>query len=156
MNKIEQRLQDLNLYLPSLAKVQANYLPAKRHENLIYVSGQLPIKEGKIILEGQMNKNRDLKEAQDAMACCFLNGLAAAIYTLEKENIKLSLKGVLRLGAFVSSTSDFYEQHLVANGASDLAEKIFGLSGLHARSALGVCSLPKNATVELEILFELA
>ena len=154
VSEIENKIKKLGLTLPERNTLYniANYVPALVYENQIFVSGQLPIKEGKIIIEGQMDEKRDLSEAQYAMSICFINGLSLAMGLLKKEN---EIKGILRLVAFVSSKEKFYDQHLVANGASNLAIDIFGEEGYHTRSAVGVSALPKNSTVELEIIFKL-
>lgn len=103
------------------------------------------------MLAGPMTRDRDLEPAQAAMGQCLLNGLAAAAAVVKLDDIR----GVLKLGAFVASTPDFFEHHKIANGASDLAQQIFGDAGKHARFAVGVTALPLGATVELEIQFTL-
>ena len=149
---VSKKLQEIGLTLPEIPKPVASYVPARRTGNLIFVSGQLPLKDGKLILTGPMdNKNHTLEEAQEAMATCFLNGLAAA-QTVSDIDV---IQKVIRLAAFVASTPDFTDHHKVANGASELARKIFGENGVHARAAFGVPSLPLGATVELEIIFQL-
>lgn len=100
---------------------------------------------------GALDSEEDLKRAQTAIRQCFLNALAAAGLVTELDNIAR----VIRLGAYVNSTPRFTQHHLVANGASDLAREIFGDEGVHARFAIGVPSLPLNASVELEVIFEL-
>jgi enamine deaminase RidA (YjgF/YER057c/UK114 family) len=147
---LKNRLKELNIELPTPTAPLAAYTPARIHNNLIYLSGQLPLKNGNLMLTGQMTPGKSIDEAKEAMAQCFLNGLAAASLVCDPDKIK----GVLRLGAFVSSSADFHSHHLVANGASELAQKIFGEAGVHVRSAVGVSSLPLDSTVELEIIFE--
>ena len=144
-----KNLEKLGYSLAQPKAPLASYVPAKSWQDLVFVSGQLPFKAGSLLMTEPMHAGRQLSQAQEAMAYCFLNGLAAAAQevTLDK------LKGILRLGAYVASAPDFTEQHLVANGASDLAESLFGESGKHTRFAVGVPSLPMNAAVELEILF---
>jgi enamine deaminase RidA (YjgF/YER057c/UK114 family) len=148
---ILEKLKQLGITLPPANPPLASYLPAKISGNLVFISGQLPLKDGKLLVTGQMTPERDQEEVIKAMAQCFLNGLASATTVCSLDQIK----GVVRLGAFVSSAENFYEQHKIANGASDLSQKIFGDSGIHSRSSLGVSSLPMNATVELEIIFQL-
>lgn len=146
---ISEKLKEMGLDLPKVVPPVASYVPAKKMGNLIYVSGQLPMQDGKLTMTGLMTKDRSLEEAQKAMAICFLNGIAAAATVAELDEVK----GVVRLGGMVASASDFTDQHKVANGASDLAQKIFGEHGIHARAAFGVAGLPLGVTVELEILF---
>lgn len=147
---LSRRIAELGLELLPAVKPVASYVPAVRAGNLIFVSGQLPMKGGKLLLTGAMTPKRDLQEAQAAMARCFLNGIAAASLVVDIDRIT----SVVRLGAYIASVPDFTEQHKVANGASNLAQKIFGDSGMHARFAIGVPSLPLNSTVELEIIFQ--
>ncbi len=151
MPALTARLQELGIALPQLSPPLASYVPAKREGNIIYVSGQLPLRGGELMLAGPMTKDRELEPAQAAMAQCFLNGLAAAGGVAKLDDIG----GVLKLGAFVASAPDFFEHHKIANGASDMAQQIFGDAGKHARFAVGVAALPLGATVELEIQFTL-
>jgi len=146
---IIEKLQSLGLSLPDAPKPVAAYIPAKRDGNIIYVSGQLPVRSGELMLTGIIDSDDKVAEAQKAIGQCFLNALAAVTSITPLENIK----GVLRLCAFVASSPDFTSQHLVANGASELALSLFGESGRHSRSAVGVASLPLNAAVELEVQF---
>lgn len=149
---IQDRLQKLGIQLPNPPEPLAAYIPARKSGNLIYISGQLPLKDGNLMMTGPMIPGRSIDEAKTAMAQCFINGLSAATQVCDIE----SIKGVVRLGAYVAGTTDFTEQHLVANGASEIIPEIFGKHGLHARAAVGVSSLPLNATVELEIIFEIS
>ncbi len=109
------------------------------------------MKDGKLLMTGKLSPGQKLEEAQAAMQQCFLNAIAAALLVAQESE----LKRVLKLVAFVSSTPDFQDQHKVANGASDLAKQLFGDAGIHARSAVGVASLPLDASVELEVIFSL-
>jgi len=149
---ISARLKELGLELPQPAKPLASYVPARKSGDLIFISGQLPLENGALMMTGPMTGERSLEEAQEAMARCFLNGLAAATLESPLDGIR----EVIRLGAFVASVPEFTDQHLIANGASNLAQEIFGKAGKHARAAVGVPCLPLNATVELEILFRVA
>lgn len=143
------KLAELGLVLPPVAKPVAAYTPARREGSLIFISGQLPLKDGQLLATGAMTPDRDLAEIQAAMGQCFLNAVAAAGLVCDLDDIE----GVIKLSAFVACSADFYDQHLVANGASELAQKIFGQSGVHARAAVGVPALPLGATVELEVIF---
>lgn len=148
---VKQKLQTLGISLPAVVPPVASYVPAKRCGNLVYISGQLPVKDGQLLMKGAVSAGSSLDNAKAAMRQCFLNGLAAAGLVCDLD----AIKGVVRLGAFVSSAPGFTDQHLIANGASDLAKEIFGEAGIHARAAVGVASLPLDASVELEILFEI-
>ena len=146
---LRERLKELGLAVPELNPPLASYVPARRHETIVYVSGQLPLLNGDLQMSGPMHSARSLDQAQEAMARCFLNGLAAAATVVDLD----ALQGVLKLGAYVASEPDFTDQHKVANGASNLAQELFGNNGVHARFAVGVAALPLGATVELEIQF---
>jgi enamine deaminase RidA (YjgF/YER057c/UK114 family) len=148
---LKKRLEELGIIIPEAPKPVASYIPAKIHNDCLYISGQLPIKNGNLISTGQLRDEKDVEKGKIAMEQCFINALAAAATIIDLN----SLKGVLKLTAFVSSSSEFTLQHLVANGASDLIFKIFGDAGKHVRSAIGVYSLPLNASVELEVIFTL-
>lgn len=146
---LRDRLKELGIEIPALTPPLAAYIPARKHAGIVYVSGQLPLENGHLLMNGPMHGERSLDEAQNAMARCFLNGIAAAGTAVDLDE----LKGVLKLGAYVSSEPDYIDQHKVANGASDLAREIFGDAGVHTRFAVGVTALPLGATVELEIQF---
>ncbi|MCX7810060.1 MAG: RidA family protein [Leptospiraceae bacterium] len=146
---IKRRLEELGIILPEVPKPVASYIPAKIQENLLYISGQLPLKDGKLLLTGALKQESDVENGKKAMEQCLINSLAAASSVIDIDQIK----GILKLTAFVASTQDFVWQHLVANGASELAFRIFGDAGKHVRSAVGVASLPLNASVELEVIY---
>lgn len=148
---LQSKLIELGIQLPQANAPLASYVPARIDGDRILVSGQLPMKEGSLLMTGPLQSEEDVKKAQAAMEQCFLNGLAAATRLVEPDRIH----GVIRLGAFVAGTPEFIWQHLVANGASHMAEKIFGESGKHVRAAVGVSSLPLNASVELEMTFSI-
>ena len=137
---ILNNLKNLGYKLPKLSSPLASYVPAQLWQGSVFVSGQLPLVDGNLIMEGVMDKKRDIEEGKRAMAFCFLNGIAAAATKVDVDKIK----GVLRLGAYIASAPDFFDQHLVANGASDLALSLFGEAGRHTRFAIGVHSLPIN------------
>jgi len=149
---LRKRLQELGHALPEASAPLASYTPARVWQGAVYVSGQLPLKKGELLLTGPMTADRSIEEAQNAMAQCFLNGLAAAVLVADLDRIV----GVLKLGAYVASAPDFTGQHKVANGASDLARDLFGEVGVHTRFAVGAAALPLGATVELELILVLA
>ncbi|MFN3604776.1 MAG: RidA family protein [Leptonema sp. (in: bacteria)] len=142
-------LKELKIQLPEAPKPLASYIPSKIEGNLLFISGQLPLKDGKLLSIGPLQNEKDIERGRIAMEQCFLNSLSAASSLIDIDKIK----GVLKLTAFVASEESFTYQHLVANGASDLAYKLFGETGKHTRSAIGVTSLPLNASVELEVIF---
>ncbi len=146
---IENKLKELGIILKESPKPVASYIPARIHNNLLYISGQLPIKDGNLISIGPLKDEKDIEKGKKAMEQCFINSLSAASLILDIN----SIKGILKLTAFISSNQNFTWHHLVANGASDLAVQIFGENGKHVRSAIGVPSLPLNASTELEVIY---
>jgi len=150
---IEKRLADLGVTLPAAAAPAANYVPFVRSGNLLFTAGQLPLKDGKLQAAGLLGRDLDTAAGREAAKLCAINILAqtkAALGDLEK------IARVVKITAFVASTTDFTEQHLVANGASDFLAAALGERGKHARSAVGMASLPLNAAVEVEAIIEIA
>ncbi|RWO83903.1 MAG: RidA family protein [Mesorhizobium sp.] len=148
---IEKRLSDLGVTLPVAAAPAANYVPYCGSGNLLFIAGQLPLSEGKLQASGLLGRDVDIAIGQEAAKYCAINILAqakAALGDLEK------IRRVVKITVFVASTPDFFEQHLVANGASDLLVAVLGDPGKHARAAVGAASLPLNAAVEIEAIFE--
>ncbi|MBP1682924.1 MAG: putative YjgF family translation initiation inhibitor [Ignavibacteriaceae bacterium] len=145
---IEDKIKELGLELPEVAKPLAAYIPAKQVGNLVMTSGQVPLVKGVINFDGKVGSDLTEEEGQKAAQICALNCLAAikgVIGNLDK------IIEVVKLTVFVASTPEFTSQPKVANGASELIGKIFGESGKHVRSAVGVTSLPLNASVEIEM-----
>jgi enamine deaminase RidA (YjgF/YER057c/UK114 family) len=148
---IEKRLSDLGVTLPVAAAPAANYVPYCRSGNLLFTAGQLPLKDGKLQASGLLGRDVDTATGKDAAKYCAINILAqakAALGDLEK------IRRLVKITVFVASATDFVEQHLVANGASDFLVAALGERGKHARSAVGTASLPLNAAVEIEAIFE--
>ncbi len=148
---IEKRLSDLGVTLPVAAAPAANYVPYCRSGNLLFTAGQLPLKEGKLQASGLLGREVDTASGKEAAKHCAINILAqakAALGDLEK------IRRLVKITVFVASAPDFVEQHLVANGASDFLVAVLGDRGKHARSAVGTASLPLNAAVEIEAVFE--
>ena len=151
MNIIDQKIAELGLTLPTPSVPVAAYVPYVISGNLIFISGQLPLLNGAVSLTGRLGENVDIEAGQKAAALCALNIIA---------QVKAALKGDLtrvekcvKVGGFVSSTADFYEHPKVINGASELIQSVFGEKGQHARFAVGVGSLPRNAAVEVDAVF---
>ncbi|RNJ42917.1 hypothetical protein B5V01_17370 [Mesorhizobium erdmanii] len=148
---IEKRLSDLGVTLPVAAAPAANYVPYCRSGNLLFTAGQLPLKDGKLQASGLLGRDVDTASGKEAAKYCAINILAqakAALGDLEK------ISRLVKITVFVASAADFVEQHLVANGASDFLVAALGERGKHARSAVGTASLPLNAAVEIEAIFE--
>lgn len=149
---VDAKLASLGIVLPTVPGPFGAYVPAKRSGNLVFVAGQLPMKDGKLLASGQVPSRCSVDQARAAVRQCVINGLAA-VRTVEPDLNRIA--GVVRVGAFVSSDPTFTEQPRVANGASELLLELFGDAGRHARAAVGVNILPLDASVEVEFVFEL-
>lgn len=151
---IEKKLADLGIVLPSPASPVANYVGFVRAGNLLTVSGQLCFDgEGKLVVKGKLGGGVSIEDGQKAARACAVNVLAqikAALGDLDK------VVRVVRLGGFINSAPDFFDLPKVMNGASDLMVNAFGENGRHARTTVGVASLPMDAAVEVEGLVEVA
>jgi enamine deaminase RidA (YjgF/YER057c/UK114 family) len=152
MKKISERLKELSIELPAAAGSFGAYVPVKRAGNLVYLAGQLPMKDGRLLATGQVPAKTPVEFAKLAARQCVINALGAVQSILGSVDI---LTGVVRVGVFVSSDSTFTQQPQVANGASELLVEIFGESGKHVRAAVGVNTLPLDASVEVEFIFEI-
>jgi enamine deaminase RidA (YjgF/YER057c/UK114 family) len=150
---IEAKLAELGITLPRPMAPIANYVPYVVTGNIVVVSGQVPAIDGKIAITGKLGWGVSLDRGREAARLCFINVLvhlkAACGGNLER------VRRVVRLGGFVACSTEFTDQALVMNGASDLAVAVFGEAGRHARSTIGVPSLPADAAVEVEGMFEI-
>ncbi len=149
---IEENLKSLNITLPSPPKPAGAYIPVVKSENTVYVSGQIPIEDGKVAFKGKVPSVQSLEQAQKAAKLCAINALAqlkSELGSLDK------VSRILRVSGFVNSEPDFIEQPKVINAASDLLFEIFGEKGQHSRIAVGVASLPLGATVEIDMIVEI-
>ncbi|MCW2680758.1 MAG: RutC family protein [Frankiales bacterium] len=147
-----QRLEELGLQLPPVVPPVAAYVPAVRSGNLLFTSGQLPMVDGELPATGKVGAMVTAEQAKDMARTCALNGLAAidALVGLD------AVVKVVKVVGFVASAPDFTGQPGVVNGASELLGQVFeGDAGQHARSAVGVASLPLDAPVEVELVVEL-
>lgn len=153
MSIIEKRLLELGVKLPEVAAPAANYIPIAETGKLLLTSGQLPMKDGKLMAMGRLGSDLGTEAGKLAAKWCAVNVLAAArsaLGDLEK------IEQIVKITVFVASAPDFTEQHLVANGASDFFVSVLGERGRHARSAVGTAVLPLNAPVEVEAIIEVA
>ena len=149
---IENRLSELGIELPKVAKPLANYLPFVVTGNLVFVSGQLPMWDGELMLTGKLGDNIQLTDGQTAARYCGLNLIAQVKEACYGDLDRVT--AVIKLGGFVNSTADFTEQAKVINGASALRFEIFENKGKHARSAVSCPSLPLGSSVEIDGVFE--
>ena len=151
MSTPEERLAELGLSVPEVAKPVAAYIPAVRSGNLVFTSGQLPMREGQLMATGKVGGEVSAEEAVACAQQCGLNALAAVRAELGDLS---AVKRVVKVVCFVASTPDFTGQPAVANGVSELLGQVFGDIGRHARSAVGVPVLPLDAPVEVELIVE--
>lgn len=148
----EKRLEELNITLPSAAKPVANYVPWARTGNLVFVSGQIPIKEGKPVATGKVGTDVDLQKAQEAARLCTLNALS---WIRDAAGSLDNVVRVVKVTGYVAAAPGFHEIPQVINGASDLLGEVFGEAGRHSRAAVGAAELPLNVPVEIEFLVEI-
>jgi len=151
MSTPESRLEKMGLTIPAVAKPVAAYVPAVRTGSYVYTSGQLPMVDGKLAATGKVGGDVDADTAKGLAQICALNALAAIRAEIGELS---SVARVVKVVGFVASTPDFTGQPGVVNGVSELLGEVFGDAGVHARSAVGVASLPLDAPVEVELVVE--
>lgn len=148
---IDPVLAELGLTLPSPAKPVAAYIPSRRVGDLVFISGQIPLVDGKLLAQGLVPTQVSEEEALGCARQCALNALAAVFGALNADE---GIVQIVRVGCFVASPSDFGGHPRIANGASELLVQILGDAGRHARAAVGCSSLPLNAPVEVEMIVQ--
>ncbi len=146
------KLAELGLELPEVVPPVASYVPAVQSGHHVYVSGQLPMAEGKLLATGKVGAGVSAEQAKQLAQRCALNALAAIDSLVGLENVVK----IVKLTGFVASAPGFTGQPGVMNGASDLFGAVFGEAGRHARSAVGVAELPLDAPVEVEVIVEVS
>ncbi|MDE2517498.1 MAG: RidA family protein [Rhodospirillales bacterium] len=151
---IEARLAEMDIVLPKPVAPIANYVPVVITGTLAVVSGQIPVIDGKVAYTGQVGIGVSIEEATKAARQCMINVLAQLRAACDGDLDRV--RRVVRLGGFIAAPSSFTQHAVVMNGASDLAVAVFGENGRHARSTIGVPSLPADAAVEVEAMVELA
>ncbi|HET9018505.1 MAG TPA: RidA family protein [Acetobacteraceae bacterium] len=151
---IDTRLAALGIALPQPARPVANYVPFVVTGNLVVISGQVPLLDGKVAVTGKVGATVSLEDGVRAARLCFINLLAqlreACAGDLDR------VQQVVRLGGFIAAPAEFTQHAAVMNGASDLAVEVFGEAGRHARTTVGVPSLPLDCAVEVEGMFRIA
>ena len=150
---IQARLKDLGVILPTPAVPAANYVPFVLSGSTLYVSGQLPAKDG-VMIKGCLGKDVSIEQGQEAAKLCAINILAQVNAALGG-NLSRIVRCV-KLGGFVASAPDFFDHPKVVNGASDFIVAALGDAGKHARCAVGVAALPFGVAVEVDAVFEVA
>ena len=154
MASIDARLSELGIELPAAPRPVASYVPAVRTGSLLFVSGQVPLREGRLVAEGPVPSVTSPEAAVAAARQCVLNGLAVMRDALGGDLDRV--RRIVRVGVFVCSDPGFTGQPGVGNGASDLLVEIFGEAGRHARAAVGSVALQLGASVEVEFVVEVA
>ncbi|MFT6220221.1 MAG: enamine deaminase RidA (YjgF/YER057c/UK114 family) [Myxococcota bacterium] len=150
---INKKLKKLGIILPEPVVPIANYVPFVKTGNQVFISGQIPIENGKVIFTGKLGKDISIEDGQKAARICAINILA---------NLNIACDGDLgkvvrciKLGIFVNSDPSFTDHPIVANGASDLMVEVFAEKGKHSRFAMGAGSLPRGVAVEVDAIFEI-
>ena len=147
MSDVPAKLAELGLELPRPAAPVAAYVPVVEHGGMLYVSGQLPFRDGQVVT-GRLGDDTDVASGYDAARRCALMLVAQIGQALDGDWSRV--ERIVKLGVFVNSTPDFTDQPQVANGASDLMEALFGDAGKHARAAVSAPSLPRGVAVEID------
>lgn len=153
MSDLVKKLKELNIALPEVSLPAANYVPCNISGNILYVSGQLPMENGKAQFIGKVGRDFSIEQGQDCAKLCTINILAHVSKILGGDLGRI--KKLIRLGVFVNAPDDFTDHPKVANGASDLMVNLMGDNGKHARFAVGVSGLPFGVAVEVDATFEL-
>jgi enamine deaminase RidA (YjgF/YER057c/UK114 family) len=152
MGTIERRLRAAGVTLPEAPRPVAAYVPAVKVGNLVFVSGQIPLRDGALMATGPVPSAVGPGAAAEAARQCAVNAMAVLAAMLDGDLDRV--RRIVRVGVFVASDPGFDGQPQVANGASELLVEVFGDAGRHARAAVGSVALPLGATVELEMTVE--
>jgi enamine deaminase RidA (YjgF/YER057c/UK114 family) len=149
---VEEKLKKLNIKLPDFNLPVANYISYNQVGNLVFVAGQTCKWNGQLQYAGKVGKEYSVEQGQEAARLCGLNILMQIKIACDGDFERV--KKCVRLGVFVNSSDDFYQQAKVANGVSDLMVEVFGDKGKHVRTTVSSNSLPSNTAVEVEAIFE--
>ena len=150
---IADNLKKLNIELPNAPSPVGAYVAYKIINKLLYISGQLPIKSNGEIIKGKIGRNLTLEDGQEASKLCVINILAQASKAMNGDLDKI--KNCIKITGFVNSTDDFFDQPKVINPASETLSSVFGDKGKHTRAAISSNSLPLDAAVEIDAIFEI-
>ena len=148
---VQNQLQKLGIDLPIASKPLANYVGTRKVGNIVYVSGQLPVENSKLMYTGKVGQDISVEDAVKAAQLCAINVLSqlAAILSNDLD----AIESCVRIGVYINSIPAFEDHAIVANGASDFIFNVLGSAGTHTRSAIGCHSLPKNVAVEVDAIF---
>lgn len=149
----EEKLKELGIDLPETPRPLGSYVPAVKTGNLVFLSGILPLREGKLIRYGRVGEEITVKDAREDAKVAVINALAVLRSYIGSLN---TVQRCIKITGYIASSPDFTDQPKVLNAASDLLYAIFGETGKHARSAVGVSVLPLNASIEIECIFEVS
>jgi enamine deaminase RidA (YjgF/YER057c/UK114 family) len=143
----------MGVSLPAAVAPGANYVPTVRSGNLLFIAGQVPVRDGKLEFVGKLGAGLSVEQGRQAARLCAINILAQVAAALDGDLDRVVR--CVRLGGFVNAVPEFTEQPQVINGASDFIVEVFGDSGKHARTAIGAGSLPRGVAVEVDAIFEI-
>jgi len=147
----EAKVQELGLTIPTPAKPLAAYVPAVRTGNLVFVSGQLPSRDGQLLYKGLLGRDVTAEQGYEAARACAINCLGAVKALVGSLD---NIMRIVKVTGFVAATPEFTDHPKVVNGASELMQQVFGEQGAHARAAVGMASLPLGVPVEVEMIVE--
>ena len=150
---IENKLKELDILLPEAPDPVGAYVAYKKAGNLLFISGQLPISSGGKMIKGKIGKDLNLEDGKAASKLCVINILSQVKKALNGDLNKV--KNCIKITGYVNSTNEFIDQPKVINPASEILSNVFGDNGKHARAAVSANSLPLNAAVEIEAIFEI-
>ena len=153
MHMFEENIKQLGIEIPDMPSPLANYVPYKVSNNVVYVSGQGPVKNGQLVFKGKVGEDITIDDGIKAAELCCINIIAALKKSINGDWNRLD--NFLKLGGFVNCNNNFYDQPKIINGASDLLVNIFGDKGRHARFAVGSNSLPMNISVEIDAIIKI-
>ena len=153
MHVFEENIKQLGIELPDMPNALANYVPYKLSDSIVYVSGQAPVMNGKLIYKGKVGNDISIEDGIKAAELCCINIISVLKNSINGDWNKLD--NFLKLGGFVNCNSDFVDQPQIINGASDLLVKVFGEQGKHSRFAVGSNSLPMNISVEIDAIIKI-
>ena len=149
----EENIKQLGIEIPDMPNALANYVPYKLSDSIVYVSGQAPVMNGKLIYKGKVGNDISIEDGIKAAELCCINIISVLKKSINGDWNKLD--NFLKLGGFVNCNSDFVDQPQIINGASDLLVKVFGEQGKHSRFAVGSNSLPMNISVEIDAIIKI-